>query len=89
MTKSIDELRTSNQARMQQLAAQGVQLSLVPQLIDLLVNTVFDDEQKAAFMLTWETTVSSILDQVESDVRKAKLAAPGSIIPPNGFTPNT
>lgn len=77
--QQLDELRTSNIARLEVLQAQGYGMNPLLQLklrLDTLTAWVVDDSVSSAFELMYETMMAAEIGEVESEVAQMKLTIP-------------
>jgi hypothetical protein len=86
--EALDGIRQANQQRLVTFQAQGVNVQIPPApspMVELLIEAVAGPQGSSewlAFMHAYEERIAAMLDQVESQVARAKLMAPGA--PPNG-----
>lgn len=80
MTEPLDpaaeheRLKTVNAERLKAIGAQGVPVSLIPNYLDHLTETLIPDKDELIrFRLGWEQKCSALLDELESQIAKARL----------------
>ena len=89
--EALEKIQRSNQRRLVDFAAQGVNVNIpsapLP-LLELLIEFVIGPEGSIiwrAFAFAYEARIRDMLDGIEPQVARAKLMAPGTA--PNGQAP--
>lgn len=91
---ALAEVQQSNGARLQALAAQGAHINFLPLMVQMLMEHVLPDEnERTAFLLKVEQKAAETMDEVEQQMRMARLSAPVApgmpgipgMSPPNGM----
>lgn len=86
--EALDAIRLANQQRLAGFQAQSVNMkipSAPAPLVEMLIEAVAGPEgsrEWLAFLHAYEVRIEAMLDQVESQIARAKLTAPGPA--PNG-----
>jgi hypothetical protein len=74
-----ERLKAENAVRLKRYQEQGIPVSLIPNYLDFLTETLIpDDDERLAFRLGWERKVVGLLDEVDARVARARLLVPGS-----------
>lgn len=86
--EALEKIQRSNQRRLVDFAAQGVNVNIpsapLP-LLELLIEALVGPQGSplwCAFAYAYEAKIRDMLDGIEPQVARAKLMAPGA--PPNG-----